>query len=526
MVWSIDLPYVAESKKICWEVAPYLRGRGVDLGAGTFKVLPHVISVDNGNHEQFGHTIQPDVRVETCEKMDIFASQSMDFVYSSHLLEHITNWQAALHEWWRLVKVGGFMILYLPHKDFYPNVGQPGANPDHKQDFLPKDIIDVMSERKGWDLIECQERNEDMEYSMLLIFKKLQSKATDQSWQMTKPEKTALVCRFGAYGDLLQSSSVWTSLSKQGYHITLMTSNPGADIITEDPYISKIMLLDKDQVPNAHLGDFWAWQAKKYTKFINLSESVEGTFLAMPKRTAHAVWHPALRHKYMNHNYVQHQHELAGVPYELRVKFHTTLDERAWARKTRARMGKFVVLWSLAGSSVHKTWAGLDAIIAALMLNYKEVDVVLCGGPEAYILEAGWEKESRVVKTCGKWSIRQTLSFAMDADLVIGPETGVLNAVATEAMPKVVFLSHSTEENLTRDWTNTVSLQSKGTKCKGRGDDEAPACHMMHYGWEHCTQDKETGTAQCQSDISKEEVYWHLEQFIDAKLGIPDRDAA
>ena len=520
MTWDISDPYVAESKKIVWEVAPYLRGRGVDLGFGTFKVLPHAIGVDNGNHEQFGHSIHPDIRVDTCERMDVFASQSMDFVYSSHLLEHIDNYKAALMEWWRLVKVGGYMVLYLPHKDYYPNIGQPGANPDHKHDFLPRDIIDAMADRKGWDLVECQERNEDMEYSMLLVFQKLQSKATDQSWQMSKPQKTALVCRFGAFGDLMQSSSVWAGLKKQGYHITLMTSNPGADIITEDPNIDALMLLDKDQVPNAHLGDFWAWQAKKFTKFVNLSESVEGTFLAMPGRTAHSAWTPALRHKYMNHNYVQHQHELAGVPHEPAIKFHSTLDERSWARKTRARMGDFVVLWSLAGSSVHKTWAGLDAIIAVLMLNYKNVTVVLCGGPEAYILEAGWEKEARVIKTCGKWSIRQTLSFIPEADLIIGPETGVLNAASMEPMPKMVFLSHSTEENLTRDWKNTVSLQSKGTKCPGRGDDEAPACHMMHYGWKHCEQNKEQGVAQCQADISKEEVYWHLEQFIDRKLGI------
>jgi ADP-heptose:LPS heptosyltransferase/predicted SAM-dependent methyltransferase len=526
MTWDINDPYVAESKKIVWEVAPYLRGRGLDLGAGTFKVLPHVLSVDNGHHEQFGHNIHPDIRVETCEKMDIFASQSMDFVYSSHLLEHIENFKAALIEWWRLVKVGGYMVLYLPHKNFYPNIGKPGANPDHKHDFLPKDIINAMFDRKGWDLVECQERNDDMEYSMLLIFKKLQSKATDQSWQMEKPQKSALVCRFGAFGDLMQASSVWAGLKRQGYHVTLMTSNPGAAIVTEDPNLDGIMLLDKDQVPNAHLGDFWKWQAKKYTKFVNLSESVEGSFLAMPGRTAADVWTPMIRHKHMNQNYVEHQHDLAGLDHNPVIKFYTTLDERAWARKQRARLGKFVVLWSLAGSSVHKTWAGLDAIIAALMLNYKDVDVVLCGGPEAAMLEAGWEKEPRVTRTCGKWSIRQTLAFAFEADLVIGPETGVLNSVANEPMPKVIFLSHSSVENLTRDWVNTVSLYGKGTNCTGRGNDEAPACHMMHYGWKTCTKDEDTGTAQCQVDISKEEVYWHLEQTIDAKLGIPDRDAA
>jgi hypothetical protein len=69
-----------------------------------------------------------------------------------------------------------------------------------------------------------------------------------------------------------------------------------------------------------------------------------------------------------------------------------------------------------------------------------------------------------------------------------------------------VFLSHSTHENLTRDWVNTTSIASKATSCPGRGDNEAPACHQMHYGWEHCKQfrsegDAQDGTAQCQADI-------------------------
>jgi ADP-heptose:LPS heptosyltransferase len=169
-------------------------------------------------------------------------------------------------------------------------------------------------------------------------------------------------------------------------------------------------------------------------------------------------------------------------------------------------MGEFTILWSLAGSSVHKVWEGLDAVIAALMLNYKDVHVVLCGGPECAILEQGWENEKRVHLTCGKWSIRESLAFAQVADLVIGPETGVLNSVACEPMPKVVFLSHSTVENLTRDWVNTDSFWGRGVECKGRGKDEAQACHQMHYGWEHCTRNDDTGTAVCQVALSIEDV--------------------
>jgi len=517
MVWKIDDPQGQESRKIVWEVAPFLRGRGLDLGAGSFKVLPHVISVDNGHHEMFGHHIQPDVKVQTAEKLDVFASRSMDFVFSSHLLEHIEDYKAALKEWWRVVKDGGYLILYLPHKEFYPNVGQPGANPDHKHDFLPVDIQDAMKEvATGWDLIRCQERNNDQEYSMLLIFKRVGGKY-QMSCLNERPQKTALVCRFGAFGDLMQASSVFAGLKKQGYHVTLMASYPGLDVVINDPNIDEFMILDKDQVPNGDLPAFWAHQSKNYTKFVNLSESVEGTWLALPGRTAHG-WSPLVRHKYLNKNYLEFQHELAEVPHEPAVRFFATPEEKAWARKVRSKMGKFVIQWSLAGSSVHKVWAGLDNVLAALMINYKDVEVVLCGGPDCQILEMGWENESRVHLTCGKWSIRQSLAFLDEADLVIGPETGVLNAAACLAVPKIVFLSHSSIENLTRDWINTISLYSKGTRCTGRDSDEVTACHTLHYGWAHCTQDQESGTARCQQDITVEEVYFNIERFVETKL--------
>jgi ADP-heptose:LPS heptosyltransferase/predicted SAM-dependent methyltransferase len=512
MTWDITAPYKAESKKICWEVAPYLRGRGLDVGAGDFKVLPHAISVDNFNHAQFGFQMRPDIRAEA-DDLSVFGDQSMDFVYSSHTLEHVVDTAKALREWHRVTKMGGYIVLYLPHKDYYPNIGVNGSNPDHKHDFLPEEVIGMMP--AGWDLIDLQERNGCDEYSFLLVFKRLQGNKRVRSYLAPAPVKTACVVRYGAFGDLMQSGSVWAGLKAQGYHVTVFSSLPGASVITEDPSIDKLVLFDVDQVPNSDLGSFWAWQKQKFDKWVNLSESVEGTFLAMPSRIQHA-WTPMTRHKRMNENYVEFQHELAGVPHEPKITFYPTALEKEWAEKTRKKMGKGpVVLWSLAGSSVHKTWAGLDAMIASLMVHYPTSTVVLVGGPEAEMLEAGWENEPRVVKTCGKWGIRESLTFLSQSDLVIGPETGVLNAAACMAMPKVVFLSHSTHNNLTRDWVNVYPLASENTVCPGRGNNEAPSCHQLHYGFTHCKRDETTGTAQCQADIPDGLVWFTIEKALE-----------
>ena len=39
------------------------------------------------------------------------------------------------------------------------------ANPDHKHDFMPDDIIDAMRAFGGWDLVRNEDRNENIEYS-------------------------------------------------------------------------------------------------------------------------------------------------------------------------------------------------------------------------------------------------------------------------------------------------------------------------------------------------------------------------
>jgi ADP-heptose:LPS heptosyltransferase len=243
--------------------------------------------------------------------------------------------------------------------------------------------------------------------------------------------------------------------------------------------------------------------------------------LALPGRTPFS-WSPAARHAITNRNYMEVQHAMAGVPHKLRIKFYATAEEKEWAKKERKKMGRFVIMWALAGSGVHKTWPHVDAVIANLMLTYRDVDVLLIGDGFCKILEGGWEKESRVHRRSDVWSIRETMAMTEQVDMVIGPETGVLNAASCLPIPKVVFLSHSTVENLTRDWTNTTSLWAKNTTCKGRGKNEAPACHQLHYGWDHCNRVKDgevgAGTAQCQAEISPTEVLEAVERAYVQKL--------
>ena len=351
-------------------------------------------------------------------------------------------------------------------------------------------------------------------------------------------KKTAGVVRYGAYGDLMQASSVLAGLKKQGFHTTLYCSNPGAEVLKCDPNIDEFYMQGVNQVPNQALTEFWKYHKGKYDKWVNLSESVEGQLLSIPDRAPHQ-WTPQARHRLMNHNYLEMMHDIAGVPHVPQVHFYADDSELAWAKGERSRIGGgIIVVWSMSGSSVHKKWPWTDNVIASMLLEFPDVKFVLVGGPDCVLLEQGWFQvkdgeavrddhgrrilaEPRVQCRAGDWSIRQTLAFCQQADIIVGPETGVLNSLACEPMPKVVFLSHSTDENLTRDWVNTHVIVSEITECPGRGKNEAPACHQLHYNWDYCKNviaedGKPTGCAQCMWDIPAEhvaKVLWHVIQY-------------
>lgn len=511
MTWRLHDPQCYEADKCRYDIIPYTRGRGLDIGCGPRKTFQHFIGVDSGRDSRlFQIPTCADVIAEA-DKLEFFADKSLDFVFSSHTLEHIPDHVAALKEWWRVLKVGGYLVLYLPHADFYPRKGTFGANPDHVHDFLPQDITDAMVDLAGWDLVVNEERDDGNEYSFLSIYQKRADRDMVESWKLPKPVKTCGVVRFGAWGDLIQCSSIFSGLKDQGYEVVLHTTPAGWEVVKHDPLIDRVVLQDHDQVHNLELGPYIDHLRKKYTKVIDLSESVEANFLAMAERIVFK-WPHAARHALMNHNYGEMLHKIAGINYETpESRFVATPDEIRWAKEQKHLFkSEHIVLLVLAGSAVHKVYPHIDAVIERLFAEHDDVKIVTVGNQHCKdVLEVPWRDNPRMILRSGVWSIRETMAFAQQADVVIGPETGVLNAVAMCDMPKIVMLSHSSVENLTRDWVNTISLHSVTTPCY--------PCHKLIKAWDQCVQ-HESGGSHCMANITPDTVYRAI------RMAMPQRE--
>lgn len=83
----------------------YCGGKGLDIGFGGDPLCDNCIGWD------FEHG--------DAQYLEGLESGMFDFVYSSHTLEHMTDIEVALQNWWRVLKNGGYLILYIPHRDLY-----------------------------------------------------------------------------------------------------------------------------------------------------------------------------------------------------------------------------------------------------------------------------------------------------------------------------------------------------------------------------------------------------------------------
>jgi predicted SAM-dependent methyltransferase len=73
-----------------------------------------------------------------------FPYNELDYIFSSHCLEHVYDWVDILDYWTSKLKPTGILFLYLP--DYSQEYWKPWNNRKHKNIFTPQIISDYMNE--------------------------------------------------------------------------------------------------------------------------------------------------------------------------------------------------------------------------------------------------------------------------------------------------------------------------------------------------------------------------------------------
>jgi SAM-dependent methyltransferase len=109
------------------------QGSGYDIGYCKEEwKLPGAFGIDIGDGKGYSANLLPEGQV--------------DYVFSSHCLEHVDNWVETLEYWLRHIKKGGVLFLYLP--DYSQTYWRPWNNRKHKNVMNPEYIKGLL-EMKG-----------------------------------------------------------------------------------------------------------------------------------------------------------------------------------------------------------------------------------------------------------------------------------------------------------------------------------------------------------------------------------------
>ncbi len=121
----------------------YMSGNGLEIGGtgyieGVVPILPTAINIEKDYPGYDGTTLP-------------FSSETQDYVYSSHCLEHIDNYKGSIREWFRVLKVGGHLIISVPHKDLYEKKNSPPSrfNEDHKRFYSSASLLKEIQDSLG-----------------------------------------------------------------------------------------------------------------------------------------------------------------------------------------------------------------------------------------------------------------------------------------------------------------------------------------------------------------------------------------
>lgn len=110
------------AKKVCM-------GNGYDIGCNrTEWSLPGSIPIDCTLGTEYDAYKLPPIQV--------------DYIFSSHCLEHLPNWVDALDYWTSKLHSGGVLFLYLP--DYSQTYWRPYSNRKHIHAFRPEIIKDYL----------------------------------------------------------------------------------------------------------------------------------------------------------------------------------------------------------------------------------------------------------------------------------------------------------------------------------------------------------------------------------------------
>lgn len=155
-------PTIEEFKSFSSETAkyrsltvPYLTGAGVDVASQGATVVPWAMSFDLPEreflHYSGGNPPKGPIHLRGHADHLPFESNSLDWVYSSHLIEDFDDPKPYISEWSRVLRVGGKLVILVPDKELWNEAIKNGQMPNcsHRHEYRVGELTELFAQYYG-----------------------------------------------------------------------------------------------------------------------------------------------------------------------------------------------------------------------------------------------------------------------------------------------------------------------------------------------------------------------------------------
>jgi len=254
-------------------------------------------------------------------------------------------------------------------------------------------------------------------------------------------------------GDLLFTTPIPRLLTEEGHTVDVAIYPQNEAVYRHNPYIDKLILYPDDE---GYLD--WKEQVEKdYKQIIYLGMTLEKKYLHRTDGFFGPI--PSLEERRAaaaGQNYIDETIRAAGFSVNgkhYRPELYQSEKETAILERYRRELsadGRKIIFWNILGSTKNKT----------IVRGFKYIEQVLARVPDSIhwiltgyqINAANMPQDSRVKQA--NWDLRTSMLLTQLADVVIGPESALVNAAGAYDTPKVIFYSHSAPENLGVNYLN------------------------------------------------------------------------
>jgi ADP-heptose:LPS heptosyltransferase len=324
------------------------------------------------------------------------------------------------------------------------------------------------------------------------------------------PKKKLLLIGYRAWGDWIYASPVIPILTEK-YDVYFEINRKGYSLFHDDPRFKKIAVYTEfeSQTRDKYEEMFKKrWDEMRELVKPDLEINLNGTcevecigetfqdqfYLPVGQRRAH----------YGKTGFYDAVLKRCGIerPKNFNLQgLHFWPDQEEHVQKWREKYkDNFVVVIPIAGSTAQKIFHNFRDLTDAILAKYPDAVIYMAGDQTCDPLVPQHE---RVKSMCGdRVDFKQAVHMMKYADMVIGPETGLLAAAGMWGTPKVILATTSSIWQMTQYQENDFSIQAP-IHCS--------PCHRAIYFEDDCEsplrkQDGSWGATACSTMFRVEDI--------------------